>query len=451
VISRLNSVAISLFIVATFLCVTLPVGAAPLESTNYKLDAQVMNSFGGTGNSSSYQMVSSGGEAVVGNGAGGSYKLSGGYVSQLQQSIELRLNASQLQAGYQFDTDTGTRAYDSTASNSNGTMINGPTWDTGKIGQAVKLDGTNDYIDLGSPSAANITGDLTVSAWVKPASFAKTQGVISWGNGSTSSAYTVNISTARRIQFLCTGCTTRTSTGATLSATTGTWSHIAVTLSGSTVKFYLNGTLLGTSQSVAKTPRSAGNGSLNIGRTGTTYMNGSLDELNIFNRTLGDAEIRAIYDANMAGVNTAIVIPTVVPGASQNALLDMVVATDAGGYNAAISQNYNLRHTDNSTTVPNLSNSGTITLPVLWDEGTTKGLGLTLIGGSIPPPGIWGSGPVSYKYAQTTTTPTTFYSRTGQSAGIKETTNMQLKLDVPTSQKSGQYSNQLTVSATTKL
>lgn len=182
---KLNSKRIRLFlsafVVVCVFVVASRVSAAPLESPNYKLDAQVMNNFGGTGNSASYKMVSSGGEAIVGNGAGGSYMLSGGYVSQLQDSIELRLNSAQLKAGYQFDTDTGTQVYDSTISNSNGVMVNGPTWDAGKIGRAVKFDGTNDYVDMGSPSSTNITGDLTVSAWVNPASFAKTQGVVSWG------------------------------------------------------------------------------------------------------------------------------------------------------------------------------------------------------------------------------------------------------------------------------
>jgi hypothetical protein len=438
-------VVASAFILVCLFVFAPKTSAAPLESPNYKLDAQVMNNFGGAGSSTSYKMVSTGGEAIVGAGAGGSYLLSGGYVSQLQQSIELRLNPAQLKAGYQLDTNAGTQVYDGTIANSNGLMVNGPTWIAGKIGRAINFDATNDYVDLGSPSASNITGDATVSVWVKPTNFTTEQGVISWGNGGTTSPFSINLLTTSKVQYACTGCTTRTSTA---SLTANVWSHVTTTVSGSTLKIYING-VLDSTQDIGISTRSSGNGSLNFGRTATKYMRGGIDEISIFDRALSAQEVRAIYDANAAGVNTAIVIPTIAPGVSQNGVLDMVVATDAGGYNAAVSHNVNLRHTDNATTVPNLNNGGTVATPVLWNEGTTKGLGLTLTGGDSAPPAKWGTGPVSYKYAPISTTATTFYSRTGNSGGTKETTNLQLKLDVPTSQKSGSYSNKLTVTVTT--
>lgn len=424
-----------------------PVSAVPLESPNYKLDAQVINNFGGESSSPSYKMVSSGGEAVIGNGAGGSYKLSAGYIQQLEKSIELRLNPKQLKAGYQFDTNIGKQVYDSATAGNNGSFSGTVTWPTGKIGRAVGFNGTNAYINMNDPADANITGDFTLSVWVNPTNYTTEHGVISWGNGGSNSPFSVNLLTNGKVQYACTGCTTRTSTA---SLTAATWSHVTATVSGSTLKLYING-VLDSTQDLGVSTRSSGDGSLYFGRNDTKYMRGSIDELNLYDRALDAQEIRATYDANMAGVNTAIVIPTVIPGQSQDALLDMIVATDAGGYNATIKQTRNLRHTDNSTSVPNLNNGGTITSPALWDEGTTKGLGLTLIGGDPAPPALWGTGPVSYKYSPLATTALTFYSRDGQSEGAaKETTNMQFKLDVPSSQKAGQYSNTITVSATTK-
>jgi hypothetical protein len=67
--------------------------AAPLTSPNYRLDAQVMNNFGGQSTSGSYALLGSGGEAIVGNGAGGSYKLGVGYVPQTDRSLELSLDS----------------------------------------------------------------------------------------------------------------------------------------------------------------------------------------------------------------------------------------------------------------------------------------------------------------------------------------------------------------------
>src|SRR3989338_5343069 len=57
-----------------------------------------------------------------------------------------------------FDEGAGTTANDSSGNNNTGTLTNGPTWTTGKIGQALNFDGVNDYVDLGFPSALQLSG-----------------------------------------------------------------------------------------------------------------------------------------------------------------------------------------------------------------------------------------------------------------------------------------------------
>lgn len=51
------------------------VSAARLQSPSYEIDTNIGGNFSGRTSSSSYQMESIGGEAIVGNGAGGSYML----------------------------------------------------------------------------------------------------------------------------------------------------------------------------------------------------------------------------------------------------------------------------------------------------------------------------------------------------------------------------------------
>ena len=41
----------------------------------------------------------------------------------------------------------------------------------GKYGSALHLDGSNDYVDLGNPAALQLTGSMTVSAWINSAAF----------------------------------------------------------------------------------------------------------------------------------------------------------------------------------------------------------------------------------------------------------------------------------------
>jgi hypothetical protein len=59
-------------------------------------------------------------------------------------------------AGYwKLDENTGTSATDASGNGSTGTLTNGPTWSTGKIGSAVTFDGTDDYIEMGNVTALN--------------------------------------------------------------------------------------------------------------------------------------------------------------------------------------------------------------------------------------------------------------------------------------------------------
>ena len=60
-------------------------------------------------------------------------------------------------AGYAFDDGTGTSAADASGHGITGTLTNGPTWGAGRYGGAIVLDGVDDYVDLGNPTALRLT------------------------------------------------------------------------------------------------------------------------------------------------------------------------------------------------------------------------------------------------------------------------------------------------------
>ena len=78
---------------------------------------------------------------------------------------------SRITAGYAFDETSGTTAADASGHGITGTLTNGPTFTPGKNGNAVTLDGVNDYVNLGNPTALQFTGSMTVSAWVYASAF----------------------------------------------------------------------------------------------------------------------------------------------------------------------------------------------------------------------------------------------------------------------------------------
>src|SRR5262249_22539425 len=70
-----------------------------------------------------------------------------------------------------LDETGGTVVSDSSGNGLNGTTVNGPIFVTGKKGNAIKLNGSSQAIDLGNPGALQLTGSMTVSAWINSSSF----------------------------------------------------------------------------------------------------------------------------------------------------------------------------------------------------------------------------------------------------------------------------------------
>lgn len=123
------------------------------------------------------------------------------------------------------------------------------------------------------------TGNFTIEGWFYLNAIGTAYGVVSKGAATT--GWTVNISSGNKLQF---GYTSTNLAGAT-SLVAGTWYYFAVVRSGSgtgNVKIYLNGTVDATSAG-AVTDNFNQTSILYVGasRTGTTPLNGYIDELRI--------------------------------------------------------------------------------------------------------------------------------------------------------------------------
>ena len=59
-----------------------------------------------------------------------------------------------------------TLIYDLSGNNNNGTLTNGPIFDSGSI-KSIFLDGTNDFINFGTSSSLNITNNVSFDIWFK--------------------------------------------------------------------------------------------------------------------------------------------------------------------------------------------------------------------------------------------------------------------------------------------
>jgi len=218
-----------------------------------------------------------------------------------------------LKGYWKLDDGSGTLAKDSSGYQNNGTLYNGtdrcantncPVWVTGVYGNAVQLDGVNDYVNISDSTNVNITtGKLTLAAWVKlngTVGTDTTGKIISKTAGSGNEQYellytTDSHSTQNKFRF-----DLRTSNGLVALYTnetftsTNIWYHVAGVYNFTHMIIYVNGREKNTTgQSGSITGRAA---DVNIGRTtgGGQNFNGTIDEVRIYNDTLSASQISAL-------------------------------------------------------------------------------------------------------------------------------------------------------------
>ena len=155
-----------------------------------------------------------------------------------------------------------------------------------------------DYIDITPLPDFNASGNYTYAAWIYPIQSVR-QGIISQARCQTGGSG-INLYLNASNTFYISKCSVSSEDIVVSSSETvslSQWSFVTATYSGGNVTVYINGVSNGNGAATF----TSGNELENIGRaasTSTYYFNGSIDEVLIFNRTLAQAEISALYNAS---------------------------------------------------------------------------------------------------------------------------------------------------------
>ncbi len=164
--------------------------------------------------------------------------------------------------------------------------------------QACAFAGTStSYISVANSTALNITGSITLEAWIyQDDASPNAKGIIAKGGAlGTTLRYALRL-TNGRIAFLLNGATrmiTKTSTF----IQPDTWTHVSATYNSSTGvhSIYINGVLDSTSTYSSSAPAS-NTDSLFIGISGNSSpFNGKIDEVRIWNRALTASEVGLFF------------------------------------------------------------------------------------------------------------------------------------------------------------
>ena len=175
----------------------------------------------------------------------------------------------------------------------NGTANGGPTYGAGKIGQAIVLDGVDDYVVIGSVGISG-TAPRTIAGWAKVSA-------LTWSSWIDVFGFTGPSGNNGHFDIELVGDTSTTTLGwyglhvygweRNILPADSEWHHLAATYDGTTIKWYGDGLLVGSADRVLNTPDN-----VHIGKRqdNTNFFQGSVDEVQIFSRVLSEAEIAGL-------------------------------------------------------------------------------------------------------------------------------------------------------------
>lgn len=203
-----------------------------------------------------------------------------------------------------------------------GTLEGGASYDAGKVARAFSLNGTTAYMKVAHNQAAafNFAGSFTIDAWIylksEPTEFAPI--VSKWNdiNGANRSYFLAvqKWNGVPRIRFdvSANGLFLGGQSSAVVSNDSiplNTWTHVAGVFDGSnsSLKVYVNGNPSKVAEAVSNVTVPFANtepvliGAGDLGSNVRDFFHGGIDEIELYNRALSQAEIQSLVNAGGAG------------------------------------------------------------------------------------------------------------------------------------------------------
>jgi hypothetical protein len=188
---------------------------------------------------------------------------------------------------------------DQSGNGNNGTAVGSPAYTAGKNGNAnhaIKLNGTSQYITIGTVGGfANFTGgSYSFSMWINSPTLMNTA-LFSSGRGINFNGYFANAGLTG-INFYSSQPGTHKQTTVATALATNTWYFIVFVCNGTTMSIYLNGVVQSTTGSYAPPATSTANG-FQLGRyeSGTYFWPGAIDDFRVYNRALSSGEVSTMF------------------------------------------------------------------------------------------------------------------------------------------------------------
>lgn len=195
-----------------------------------------------------------------------------------------------------FTTNTVT---DKSGNGNTGTITNMSTSTArapGKIGQALRFDGVNDRVDVGS--GVNLSNTVTFSAWVKPRNYSESgfNVFLIGGKAIGSNNFYLDFlnGSIRWVTY------DNSSNFHIMSIAVGNndWKHVVGVMDNNLQYLYANGVLQGSPLAVTWSYDDMSNSRVSVGDNywSVQAFPGLIDEVRIYNRALSASEVKTLYN-----------------------------------------------------------------------------------------------------------------------------------------------------------
>ena len=236
-------------------------------------------------------------------------------------------------AAFAFNESSGETVIDSSGFANTGTITGATRIAAGKNGGALNFDGSGDLVRVNSSNSLNLSSGMTLEAWVRP-----TAAQTGWR------AIVHRESVAYFLHASHDGGDLRPAAGgsfggkdavavlASSALTLNTWTHLASTYDGTTLRLYVNGTLAGSRAVNGSIETSSDPLYIGGNRQWREDFQGQIDDVRIYNRALSAAEILADKDKPV-GSSSGGILPSPSP-VSDLPTIDEPIAADSGALSA---------------------------------------------------------------------------------------------------------------------
>lgn len=213
-----------------------------------------------------------------------------------------------LTAQVKYDEGEGSVATDSSPNGWDVTFHNDPNWVSGVYGSAISFSSASFQHGTFASGVVRGLNDFTISTWLKVDSFADWARVFDFGTGTDNYMFLCSqyAGSTGLIRFaIRTPSVPQQVINSSTPVQLDTWTHVAITLSGTTGRLYLNGNLVGTNTAMTLDPADLGITTTNyLGRSqfaADPYLDGALDDFRIYAKALSVNQITTVKNGGNIG------------------------------------------------------------------------------------------------------------------------------------------------------